>query len=229
LKTDRTTVLLASLVAVAGFLGGEAKATSLDVLVAGGTLTSDGGDILFSGFAATANGDLSSDLSQYDISALSGQRGLVITGPLSVSDGDAGTLNLVFDVTVQTAGLFLDGAGLDFSGTIADVGGLDFATVSEDLLDAPLPGGNPIAGDAALAVLAQSGNPVDFVGTDTAIFSPVSSLHVVKVIDLFTLTAGQAVSITSIEQTFSVIPEPGTSALMAFGLLALGCVGRPRR
>ena len=52
MKRHRNKALLASLAAMAGLLGGNANATPLDVLVGGGTLTSDSGDILFSGFAA---------------------------------------------------------------------------------------------------------------------------------------------------------------------------------
>lgn len=227
LKRYWNEALLACLVAVTGFLGAQANATPLDVLVAGGTLTSDSGDILFDNFAATPSGALSTDLSLYDISVLTGQEGIVITGPLSVSGGAVGAMNIEFDVSVLTSGLFLNGAGLDFSGTITDLVGLEFATVSEDLLDGPLPGGTPIAGDADLAVLALTGTP-GFTDSDSASFAQISSLHVFKDINLTTTSAG-AVSITSIEETFSVVPEPATAALMVIGLLGLGFLGRSSR
>ena len=224
MKRYRNKALLASLVAVAGILGADAGATTLDLLVGGGTLTSDAGDLLFSNFAATPSGSLSSDLSQYDISALTGQEGVVITGPFSLSNGQVGVINIEFDVSFLTGGLFLNGAALDFSGTIVDGIGMEFTTVSEDLLDGPLPGGIPIPGDADLAVVAMGDGA--FTGIDTAAFDPILSLHVFKDINITTTGAGQTVTIDSIEETFSVIPEPGTAALMALGLLGLASLGR---
>jgi hypothetical protein len=221
-KRYRNKALLASLVAVAGILGADAGATPLDVLVGGATLTSDAGDLLFSNFAATPSGSLSADLSLYDISALTGQEGVVITGPFSLSDGEVGVINIEFDVSVLTGGLFLNGAGLDFSGTILDAVG-ELTTVSEDLLDGPLPGGIPISGDADLAVFEMSAGA--FTGSDTAAFDPILSLHVLKGINIITMDPGQ-VTIDSIEETFSVIPEPGTAALMVLGLLGLASLGR---
>ena len=223
MKRHRNKALLASLVAVAGLLGANAGATPLDVLVGGATLTSDAGDLLFSNFAATPSGSLSADLSLYDISALTGQEGVVITGPFSLSDGDVGVINIEFDVSFLTGGLFLNGAGLDFSGTIVDAVG-ELTTVSEDLLDGPLPGGIPISGDADLAVLATGGGA--FTVSDTAAFDPILSLHVFKDINITTTGAGQTVTIDSIEETFSVVPEPGTAALMVLGLLGLASLGR---
>jgi hypothetical protein len=222
-KRYRSKALLASLVAVAGILGADAGATTLDVLVGGATLTSDAGDLLFSNFDATPSGSLSADLSLYDISALSGQEGVVITGPFSLSNGEVGVINIEFDVSFLTGGLFLNGAGLDFSGTIVDGLGLEFTSVSEDLLDGPLPGGSHIPGDADLAVLALVGGA--FTGSDTAAFDSILSLHVFKGISITTTGTGQ-VTIDSIEETFSVIPEPATAALMILGLLGLASLGR---
>lgn len=195
-----------------------AGAVPLDQLDSGAVpfLDSGSGQIRFSGFSATPSGDLPATLSSYDISATA--LGITIAGPLSVSGGEAGTLTLEFDVSVLAGGFSLAQARLDFAGSITDPSFGAFTAISEDLLDAP--GGNPIAGDPDLSDFATSDGP--FAENDTAVFTPRLTLHVLKDINLSTTQAGQSVTLTSIDQAFTLVPEPASAALLALGLVALG-------
>ena len=96
---------LVALILASGGFATAANAIGLDLLDAGGSL--DSGALTFSDFDVTVTGALSSDLSLYDVSAITG--GIAITGPIDVANGDAGDLFVEF--TVSANGGLISGLG----------------------------------------------------------------------------------------------------------------------
>lgn len=196
-------------------VGSSAKALSLADAVAGGTLNSSDGSLVFSDFEVTITGDLSDDPANYELVPL--ESGFRLAGPIGVADGELGDLLLSF--TVETTGsLVIDGASL-FSNVRA-FGEGSLASVAEDL------GGIDLGVQDPLLVLATGGG--GFVPGASVSFAPVSSISITKDVLVKSSQPGHIAAISLVDQTFSVIPEPATLALVGLGSVGLLLVGRRR-
>jgi hypothetical protein len=122
-----------------------ASALGLDVLSGGGSLTSGNGLLTFEDFEVTTNGSVGSDLSLYDVSALSD--GIAITGPISAADGELGDLFIQFTVSSSSP---ITSASLRFNGVASGQG--SSASVTETFDQAE---------DAQLFVFATGGGGSD--------------------------------------------------------------------
>jgi hypothetical protein len=202
-----------------------AAAVPLSTLVSGTDLDSSSGELRFGSFTASVSGVLDPDLSVYDLAATANGFDLTSSSPMLVTDSDVGTLTIEYDVSILLGGLSLQAAELSYVTGAVEFSGAQ-AAVLEDLLDAA--GGNPIPGDAALDVLT-TGDAGTVRDTDTAVFVQRTDLHVVKSIVLSGGGLGNTSEITSVSQQFTVVPEPGTAALLVLGLVFLVGVASRRR
>jgi hypothetical protein len=193
------------------------QALSLADAVAGSSLSSMDGSLLFNDFSAVITGDLSADLSDYELVAI--DQGLRFIGPVGVADGEVGDILLTYSVEAS-GDLMIIGASL-FSNVRA-IGSGSFANVAEDVFGS---GDDPMA---SLFVFATGGGGFD--PTDSESFGPTSSLRlVVKDIQVSSSGPGSIAAISLVQQTFAVIPEPATLLLVALGSAGLVMVGRRRQ
>jgi hypothetical protein len=209
-------------------LSSPAGAVPLTDLLAGGTIVS-GNNITFFGFTATILGDISGDPADYDVSAL--PTGFRIIGPFSVADGNAGEMLLSYTAfaaegVISSATLSFNGS-FNMNGNVSPPGAL--AGVNETLCSTeacvPL---TPLFADSNLSVAASSGGLVKLI--DTYVLPEAQQFFgVAKDITVSTVGLDQAVAhISVIDQTFEVVPEPGTLLLGSAGLLGLATLGRKR-
>jgi hypothetical protein len=181
------------------------------------------GDLKWSNFEVTITGDLSADLSRYEISF--SDHGFSLAGPLSAADGELGDLLLSYTVTSLThafasATLFANNAA---SGTGAQ------AAVDEVITDAV----NGIA-LGTLSTFDTGGLPDEAVLQDSlSLGANILSLSVVQnsLLDssLVGPDLGGSARISFIEQRFATVPEVETAALLGLGLLGLARAGSRQR
>lgn len=183
--------------------------TLADLVSGGGTasFTSDDGTLTFSDFAVTKTKKLSSDLSQYTITTTA--NGYVLTSSeFTANTGGLRKLDLSYKVTGTSA---IVQAALDIVGTRTS----GRAKVEKDIDD---PASDE--GTFLLAYLLGSGS----VLSDSDQFSPGAlSFEVDEQIRIKKVS-----SITSITDSYQVVPEPTTLTLMGAGLAGLAWMGRRR-
>lgn len=209
--------VLVALAMVLGFGSAPAGALSLADAVGGMGFASTDGSLTFDEFDAVVTGNLSPDLSNYELVAV--DQGFRLVGPVGVADGEIGDILLSYSV-VTADSLVIAGASL--YANVRAIGSGSQANVAEDLFGA---GQDPIA---SLFVFATGGGGFD--PTDAAAFEPVASLRMV-VKDIQVKSAGPAgiAAISIVEQTFAVVPEPATVLLVALGAGGLLVAGRRRQ
>jgi len=216
--------LVAGALALVG-LGGQAQALGIPVplsslVVPGATLVSEDGNFTFGDFGASVSGAISSNLSDYNVQALTS--GFRVTGAFLVADGNFGDMVLSFSVTPKQ-GILITDAHLFFNGSFNGNAPPGMGTsVNETIFDS---NNDPIA---QLSVATSSGGLQKL--TDDAIFSPVPSITVLKDIALSSYggTGGSVAHISIIDQKFTFVPEPGTLLLGSAGLLGIALLGRKR-
>ncbi len=196
-----------------------ASAVSLATLIAGGAVASGG--LLFSDFEVQINGDLSTNLANYDV-AFDGD-GFRLTGPLSGADGEVGDLFLAYNVTAAgsenvvgatlLANNVASGAGAQASVDVV----LTEAGSSLAVLSTFDTGGLP--GDAVVLAAETFGPSMGFRATTTVLIDS----------SLVGPDLGGSARISAIEQQYVLTPEADTAALLAIGLAGLAAAGRQRR
>jgi hypothetical protein len=194
-------------IAVLAFVPGSALAVGLDVLDAGGTLTSGNGELSFSEFDVVRTGSIGSDLSLISVEALAD--GLAITGPMQASGGAAGDLFIQFRVSSSQP---LQSVSLAMEGDAAGTGSL--ASVVETFEEP----------DNIQPFVFTTGGGSERL-QDSRALDGVTVLRVSKDIVVDASAEGQA-QITRIEQHFSTteVPEPQGLLILGLALLAVPLV-----
>jgi hypothetical protein len=185
----------------------EARALTLADLDAGTDFSV--GPLTFSDFDVIVVGDVSLDLADYPVQALSD--GFRISGPLSVLFGETATLLISYDVSATDpviAGASLFAAGMT-------IGAGSQAWVGESLLDAA---NVPLLSLFVFDVVGVGSDPFEDGG-----FAPASLVHVAKTVSL---ESGTFAALSLIDQRFLVVPEPLPLALFTLGLAGLSFWGR---
>lgn len=199
-----------------------ARAIPLSTLVGGGPVVV--GDLVFSDFEVVITGDLISNLSFYNVNF--GGDGFVLVGPLSAADGEVGLMDLSFNVSTVDPSKSIVSAELFANNLAFGVGAQ--AAVDELLSDAS---SNTLL--AALSTFDTGATAGDAIFQDDTALPGVQSLDVFKSIFLDSMLVGGALGgsarIGMIRQSFAVVPEPSTLALLTLGLLGLVAAGSPRR
>jgi len=199
-----------------GMWGSAAGALSLADAVSGVTLESGG--LLFSDFQVAITGDLSSDLDDYAILGVGS--GFTLTGDITQVFGESGTLTLSYQVSVLDASQSITDALLSFDGQVLGPGA--YAFVTEGVSDAGFGG----LGSLFVFDFGAGGSQ----GTDAVGFANQTLLNVTKTIQLDAEAFGALFATAgSIQQQFTVVPEPRTFATLGLGLFGLGIAGRRRQ
>jgi len=153
--------------------------------------------------------------------------GIRLTGPTSVADGAKAEFYFRYQVSVLGDGPLLNGVSLFAPSTISGDGFPVFAKSSK---------------------LVFPGTETEFFGQDDTIlnlqainfddthqdlvsgsFSPQQTIWVLDAIRLSSAQSGDSASVESISNTYAVVPEPTTLALLSLGLTGLAVASRHSR
>ncbi|HTF33681.1 MAG TPA: PEP-CTERM sorting domain-containing protein [Myxococcota bacterium] len=186
-----------------------ALALTLAQLVGGASLPTD--SLTLDHFQAVAVGSADPNFNDYAVQVL--PDGFRISGPVSATLGETGTLLLSYDVT--TTGPGITGASLYSSGIA--VGSGSQAVVAESL-SGP---GNTALGTLVVYDVAGVGS----VPVASASFGPVSELSVAKTMQV---KSGLFAAVPFVDQRFVVVPEPITFFLLGAGMMGLFVSGSHR-
>ncbi|XAL99126.1 PEP-CTERM sorting domain-containing protein [Phycisphaeraceae bacterium D3-23] len=198
--------------AMAGPVSGQANLADL--------IDNDGsvivGDKLFSNFDYVAGGDMpdASGVTVVDLVDGFGNFGIQFQGAfMDLAGGGASDALITFDVTVLDPNFEISSALL--AGDLAIVngsGGSSFGGVTESFLTA----------NASDTLSIFTGTAGTQLSDSVSFLQPVSTLTVQKDIILFAQDGdADAVTISTIDQSFEQIPEPGSLALLGLGALAM--------
>jgi len=205
--------IAAALVAIGW--GAPAQAVTLGDLTGGDSLGSLDGNLMFDDFTGSISGALNPDLDQYTVEAL--EHGFRISGAFSVADGNAGGLDITYTATALNS-LQLTAAQIFFNAAV--YGETASAVTIEDLLTES---GGSMIGELDLLV--------DGLGADTKYaetsFAPLAQLFAEKSILVDAQSSGAiAATLSVVNQTFTVVPEPLSLSMVAAGLIGLAAAGR---
>lgn len=202
--------VLAAAVAVA--LAPAAKGLTLADLNAGASFASSDGTLTFEfdPGSVVVGGALSADLTQYLVTPIAG--GFQLSGPMAAANGGLGGLALSYSVTAAGS-LVLAGKSLLATGVAF---GPAFGAVGETL-----------SNGEGLGAFVTGFGPSQLV--DSTAFAEVASLDVVAGLSVLALGLGSLVSIQTLQQSFTVVPEAQTALLLGLGLLGLARFGTRER
>lgn len=176
-------------------------------LVAGGTFTSDDGKLTFSDFEVTKIKKLSGNLSLYTITTT--LDGFTLSSPeLTATAGGLRKLNFGYTVTASTPILQ---AGLDVTGTAAT----GRFKVEKDIDD-------PLSDEGTFLVALKTQNREELSDSDQ--FSTGALSFAVEE----QVRIKKQSEISSITNSFQLVPEPGTLLLLGTGIAGLFAIGRKR-
>ena len=205
-----------------GCAGGSfGAACGLDELIAGGSIEIDSAQ--FSGFTIDNFGGRVLDTSAIRVDPIAqflnpGLTFVDTASVLSVSDGEFTLNNLAFNVTMVGSELKIGGNSIALAvGGITPGSSSNNVAVSEILLDPGM-----VDTLSHIFVICDGASPgICPNGTSAAAgFTPIGGVLVIGQVDVFS-DVGGAAALTGFSLQFAQVPEPGTLACLAVGLVAL--------
>ena len=189
----------------------------------GADRSAQSGDKLFRNFTYSATGDMpmAEDVNVIPIVDDDGNYGIRFQGGfIDHPGGGASDVLITFDVAVMPAsGMLISDAHLSMDGAVVEGAGL--ASVTETFL--------PLVTDGSMSVFSagpESNTPPKLV--DWIYFEqPFEVVSVQK--DILLLAGTGVVTVSSIDQTFSQVPEPAAGLMSLAGLLGCAMARRRRR
>jgi hypothetical protein len=183
-------------------------------------LTSGNGQLSFTRFEFYLG---EADPADFTLSVL--DDGVRLTGPMSVADGAQAEFYFSYEVSVLGDAPGINGVSLYAPSEITGGGYPTFVKTAKQIYAGPTP---EFFHQDTLALLTTRNFEGPYSEFASASFAPQSLITVLDGARLSAAGPGDTATLTELTNRFSVVPEPGTLALLGVGFFGLGIARRRR-